>query len=77
VFALVYYLPLQPKFQTTLKNKSKKARRLFHNLAEVTGDYKINQTIQSIRSDALPALKSAYKAEFVADEQTKTENPPS
>ncbi len=27
-------------------------------------------------SDALPAYKSTYKAEFISDVQTKTENPP-
>jgi transposase-like protein len=58
------------------KRDHKGAGRLFHNLAEVTGHNKVNQTIKSITSDALPAYKSAFKAEFVADVQTKPENPP-
>jgi len=58
------------------KRDHKGARQLFHKLSEITGHNKINQTIKSITSDALPAYKSAYKAEFVADVQTKTENPP-
>jgi transposase-like protein len=63
---------------TTLSQKRdhKGARQLFHKLAEVTGHNKINSTIKSITSDALPAYKSAYKAEFLNDVQTKTENPP-
>jgi transposase InsO family protein len=40
------------------------------------GHNKINQTIKSITSDALPAYRSAYKAEFIGDVKTKTEKPP-
>jgi transposase-like protein len=58
------------------KRDHKGARQLFHKLAEVTGHSKINPTIKSIISDALPAYKSAYKAEFLNDVATKTENPP-
>jgi transposase-like protein len=58
------------------KRDHKGARQLFHKLSEITGHNKINQTIKSITSDALPAYKSAYKAEFISDVQTKTENPP-
>ena len=58
------------------KRDHKGARQLFHKLAEVTGHNKINQTIKTITSDALSAHKSAYKAEFINDVRTKTENPP-
>jgi hypothetical protein len=49
---------------------------LFHRLTGVTGNNKINQAIITISFDALPAYKSAYKAEFLNDVATKTENPP-
>ncbi|MGB7954985.1 MAG: hypothetical protein WCF23_13480 [Candidatus Nitrosopolaris sp.] len=42
----------------------------------MTEHNKINRTIRRITSDALPAYKSAYKAEFLNDVTTKTENPP-
>jgi hypothetical protein len=58
------------------KRDHKGAPQFFHKLTEVTGNNKINKTIKTITYDVLPAYKSAYKAEFVADIQTKTENPP-
>jgi len=58
------------------KRDHKGARQLFHKLSEVTAHNKINHTIKTITSDALLAYKSAYKAEFLNDVATKTENPP-
>ena len=54
----------------------KGARQLFHKPSEITSHDKMNQTIKSITSDALPAYKSAYNADFMDDVKTKTENSP-
>jgi transposase-like protein len=58
------------------KRPQRRARQLFHKPSEITGHDKMNQTIKSITSDALPAYKNAYNADFMADVKTKTENPP-
>src|ERR671921_2728648 len=42
------------------KKDRKGAKQLFRKLAEVTGHNKINQTIKTITSDALPAYQDAY-----------------
>ncbi len=58
------------------KKDYKGARKLFHELAKVTGHNKQTQTIKTITSDALPSYSAAHFSEFVGDAMTKTKNPP-
>jgi transposase-like protein len=58
------------------KKDIKGAKQLFRQLTDITGHSKINQSIKTITSDALPAYQTAFNEHFITNPRTNTKNPP-